>query len=125
MLSSIPVSQNAVQPTRSTVTVVSANSGLAVRRRFVVEVRAYSVLSPHLFSTSGFVDAPAGVTQEETHTGFIYLPSAMLAFIFLARRIQPFLSLVDREFKILRAHELITLHLLTVFNVFVLFFYFL
>ena len=32
------------------------------------------------------------------HTGFlIYLPSAMRAFIFLARRIQPFLSLVGRE----------------------------
>ena len=32
------------------------------------------------------------------HTGFlIHLPSAVHAFIFLARRIQPFLSLVDRE----------------------------
>ena len=32
------------------------------------------------------------------HTGFlIHLPSAMLALIFFARRIQPFLSLVDRE----------------------------
>ena len=32
------------------------------------------------------------------HTGFlIRLPSAVLALIFLARRIQPFLSLVDRE----------------------------
>ena len=31
-------------------------------------------------------------------TGFsIHLLSAVLAFIFLARRIQPFLSLVDRE----------------------------
>ena len=45
------------------------------------------------------VDAPAGVTQEEGHTGFLHLPSAMLASIFLARRIQPFLSLVDREVK--------------------------
>ena len=45
-----------------------------------------------------FVDAPAGVTQEEGHTKFlIHLPSAVLALIFLARRIQPFLSLVDRE----------------------------
>ena len=40
---------------------------------------------------------PAGVTQEEGHTGFfIHLLSAVRAFIFLAR-IQPFLSLVDRE----------------------------
>ena len=32
------------------------------------------------------------------HRGFlIHLPSAVLALIFLARRIQPFLSLVDRE----------------------------
>ena len=40
-----------------------------------------------------------GVTQEKAHTGFlIHLPSAVLALIFLARRIQPlFLSLVDRE----------------------------
>ena len=36
--------------------------------------------------------------QEEGHTGFfIHLPSAVRALIFLARRIQPFLSLVDRE----------------------------
>ena len=44
-----------------------------------------------------FVDVPAGVTQEEGHTGFTHLPSAVLALIFLARRVQPFLSLVDRE----------------------------
>ena len=38
------------------------------------------------------------VTQEEGHTGFlIYLTSAVRAFTFLARRIQLFLSLVDRE----------------------------
>ena len=44
------------------------------------------------------VDVPAGVTQEEGHTGFsIHLLSAVLALIFLARKIQPFLSLVDRE----------------------------
>ena len=43
------------------------------------------------------VDIPAGVTQEEGHTGFLRLPSAVLALMFLVRRIQPFLSLVDRE----------------------------
>ena len=44
------------------------------------------------------MDAPAGVTQEEGHTRFlIRLPSAVLALFFLAIRIQPFLSLVDRE----------------------------
>ena len=44
------------------------------------------------------VDAPAGVIQEECHIGFSHLPSAVLVLIFIARRIQPFLSLVDREF---------------------------
>ena len=43
------------------------------------------------------VDAPTGVTQEEGHTRFLYLPSAGLALIFLARRIQLFLCLVDHE----------------------------
>ena len=42
------------------------------------------------------MDVPAGVTQEEGHTRFLHLPSAVLA-LFLARRIQPFLSVVDRE----------------------------
>ena len=57
------------------------------------------VLSSHLFWTSAvFVDAPAGVTQEEGHTGCLHLPSAVLALIVLARRIQPFLFLVDRDF---------------------------
>ena len=43
------------------------------------------------------VDVPAGVTQGESHTGFLHFPSAVLALIFLARRIQPSLFLVDRE----------------------------
>ena len=39
------------------------------------------------------MDVPAGVTQEEDNTGFsIHLLSAVVALIFLARRIQPFLS---------------------------------
>ena len=44
------------------------------------------------------MDVPAGVTQKEGHTGFlIHLPSAVLALIIFARRIQAFFSLVDRE----------------------------
>ena len=43
------------------------------------------------------VDAPAGITQEEGHTGFLHLPSAVLALTFITKRIQPPLSLVDRE----------------------------
>ena len=47
------------------------------------------------------MDVPAGVTQEEGHKGFIiHLLSVVHALIFLARRIQPFLSLVDREVEI-------------------------
>ena len=57
------------------------------------------VFSSHPFWTSSSLDVPAGVTQEEGHTEFlIHLPSsAVRALIFVARRIQPFLSLVDRE----------------------------
>ena len=52
------------------------------------------VFSSHPFWTSSSLDVPAGVTQEEGHTGFlIHLPSAVRALIFVARRIQPFLSL--------------------------------
>ena len=39
----------------------------------------------------------AGVTQEEGHTGFLHLAPSVLALIFIARGIQPSLSLVDRE----------------------------
>ena len=43
------------------------------------------------------MDVPAGVPQEEDHTRFLHLPSAVLALTFLERRTQQFLSLVDRE----------------------------
>ena len=52
------------------------------------------VFSSHLFWISSSLDVPAGVTQEEGLTGQV---SAVRALIFLAKRIQPFLSLVDRE----------------------------
>ena len=57
------------------------------------------VFSSHSFWTSSSLDVPARVTQEEGHTGFlIHLLSAVRTLlIFLARRIQPFLSLVDCE----------------------------
>ena len=65
------------------------------------------------------MDVPAGVTQAEGHTGFlIRLPSAVRAFIFLARRIQPFLSLVDREVEFLCINDLIALHSLGVLLLF-------
>ena len=56
------------------------------------------VFSSHSFWTSSSLDVPAGVTQEEGDTGFpIHLLSAVRALIFLQRRSQQFLSLVDRE----------------------------
>ena len=56
------------------------------------------VVSSHSFWTLSSLDVPAGVTQEEGHTGYlIHLLSAVRALFFLARSIQPFLSLVDRE----------------------------
>ena len=55
------------------------------------------VVIPFILDVS-LVDLPAGVTQEEGHTGFLHLPFAVLALTFLARRIQPSsLSVVDRE----------------------------
>ena len=54
--------------------------------------------SSHSYWTSSSLDVAAGVTQEEGHTGFlIHLLSEVRALVFLARRIRPFLSLVDRE----------------------------
>ena len=67
------------------------------------------VFSSRSFWTSSSLDVV--VTQEEGHTGFfIHLPSAVRALIFLARRIQPFLSLVDREVELLCNYDLIVLH---------------
>ena len=60
--------------------------------------RCVCVFSSNSFWTSSSLDVPAGVTQEEGHTGFlIHLLSAVRALIFLAKRIHPFLSLVDRK----------------------------
>ena len=65
---------------------------------FLTRMKCVCVFSSHPFWTSSSLDVPAGVTQEEDHTRFlIHLPSAVRALIFVARRIQPFLSLVDRE----------------------------
>ena len=67
-------------------------------REYKYNEQCVCVFSSHPFWTSSSLDVPAGVTQEEGHTGFlIHLLSAVRALIFLARRIQPLLSLVDRE----------------------------
>ena len=63
-----------------------------------IMVHSVCVFSSLSFWTSSSSDVPAGVTQEEGHTGLlIRLLSAVRAVICLARRIQPFFSLVDRE----------------------------
>ena len=63
-----------------------------------VDTVCVCAFSSHSFWTSSSLDVPAGVTQEGGHTGFlIHVLSAVRALIFLARRIQPFLTLVDRE----------------------------
>ena len=54
------------------------------------------VVIPFILDVRVLVNAPAGVTRDEGHTGF-HLPSAVLALLFIARRIQPSISLVDRE----------------------------
>ena len=75
------------------------------------------VLSSHLFLGVRFVDVSAGVTQEEGHTGFLHLPPSVLTLIFPARRIQPFLSLVDREveFCVLTIYLIVLHYLLGIF----------
>ena len=50
------------------------------------------LLSSHLFWTSGL-----WACTSRSHTRFLHFLPAVLALIFLAKRIQPFLSLVDRE----------------------------
>ena len=52
-----------------------------------------------------------GMLKVPAVTGFLHLPSEVLAFIFLARRIRPFLFLVDGEVEFLCTNELIVLHL--------------
>ena len=74
--------------------------GVLTSSRYYRSVRV-CVFSSHSFWTSSSLDVPAGVTQEEGHTGFLIYPSAVRALIFLARRIQPLLSLVDREIEFL------------------------
>ena len=59
-----------------------------ITQGFKVPVVCLCVFSSHPFWTSSSLDVPAGVTQEEGHTGFlIHLPSAVRALIFVARRI--------------------------------------
>ena len=73
-----------------------------------------------MFSSQFILDVQIVGSTSRGHTGFlIHLPSAaVLALIFLVRRIQPFLSLVDREVEFLRTNDLIVLHLLGIYFLF-------
>ena len=62
-----------------------------------------------------FVDVPAGVEQEEGHTGFLHLPSAVLALIFYLEKDSAVPFPRRRWSRIMCANELIDLHLLSIF----------
>ena len=80
--------------------------------RMGVILLCVSVLSSHLFWTSGLWTYQPGSHWRKVTQDFLFnLPSAVFALIFLARRIQPLLSLLDREVDFLCTDELIVLHL--------------
>ena len=69
-----------------------------------------------VFSSQFILDVKFVGSTSRDHTEFlIYLPSSVLALIFLARRYQPFLSLVNHEVDFLCTNDLIVLHLLGIF----------
>ena len=72
-----------------------ANNNLAIPRVFLQLL--VCVVFLFILDVRLLVDAPAGVTREEGQTVFFHLSSAVLALVFIARRIQPSLSLFDRE----------------------------
>ena len=58
----------------------------------------FCVFFPFVLDVKFVGCASRGHTGGRSHTGFlIHLPSAVHAFVFFARRIQPFLSVVNRE----------------------------
>ena len=74
---------------------------------------AFGVVLPKCVCVFSPMDVKFVGNTSRGHTGFlIHLPSAVLALIFLARKIQPFLSLVNREVEFMCTNDLIVLHLL-------------
>ena len=68
----------------------------------LVQSRSFAPASPYYVCVCVFFPSILDIKfvgrTSRGHTGFlIHLPSAVRALIFVARRIQPFLSLVDRE----------------------------
>ena len=85
-----------------------------VNSMYVVMCVCACVLSSHLFWTSDYTFRYNVWTHQPGSHRRKATPSAMLALIFIARRIQPSLSLVGREgYRILCTHDIIiVLHLL-------------
>ena len=90
------MSNNCNYSTRSSTVQKMGNKSTAEIKQLLVDSVCVCATIPFSLDLR-HVDAPAGVTQEEGHIGFLNLPSAVLALIFITRRIQPSLSLVDRE----------------------------
>ena len=63
----------------------------------MILITCVCVVIPFNLDVRLLVDAPAGVTQKEGRTGFLHLPSAAFALIFIAGTIQPSFPLIDRE----------------------------
>ena len=82
---------------------ITAQSGLVILVIYATRIDPPKCVCMCVYVVIPFIldvrllEALAGVAQEEGYTGFLHLPSAVLALIFIARRIQPSLSLVDRE----------------------------
>ena len=90
---------------------------MAVRNCFVVFV----VFFPFILDIKFIGRTCRGHTGGRSHRISHHLLSAVRALTFLARRIQPFLSLVDREVKFLCTNDLIVLHPLGIFIFYFLF----
>ena len=67
---------------------------------------------------------PGSHMRKVTHDFFFTVVLRCMTFIFLARRIQPFLSLVDREVEFLCTNNLIVLHFLGIYLFLFLFYFF-
>ena len=65
---------------------------------------------------------PGSHMRKVTHDFTVLL--RCMTFIFLARRIQPFLSLVDREVEFVCTNNLIVIHFLGIIYLFVFYFLF-
>ena len=85
--------------------------------KFKIKCVCVCVFFPFILDIKFVGRTSRGHTGEGHTVFFIHLLSAVRALIFLARRIQPFLSLVDREVEFCVLTTLIVLHPLGIFFV--------